>query len=65
MINIINSWREMVSSRIADDKLQVYYSMILQEQPLGTWPPCNYEILKQIFQPAYDKAKGKLFKLMK
>ena len=55
----------MVSSRIPDAKLQGYYSMILQERPVGTWPPCNYEILKQILQPAYDNAKGKLFKLMK
>ena len=39
--------------------------MILQEPLLGTWPPCNYEILKQILQSAYDKAKGKLFKFMK
>ena len=60
MIPAINWWREMVSSRIPDDRLHGYYSKILEERPLGTWPPCDYEPLKQILQPVYEHSKGKL-----
>ena len=43
---------------IPGDKLDWYYKQILQDKPLGSWPPCNFASVKEMLKPAYDKMKG-------
>ena len=47
-----------INSVIPNDKLQYYHKQILQYQPVGSWPPYDYEPLKKVLQPAYERSKG-------
>ena len=44
---------------MSNESLKRYHVQIEQYQPFGSWPPYDFQPLKQILAPANQKAKGR------